>query len=92
MAQLVEQLLLTPEIGGSNLVIGTILSTKLSTNCIIEKMKIKIQEAGNSPSIFKKGYLTENNLRTAGSQYFSTALYLIFCKYWDYTSVLFLNR
>ena len=52
----------------------------VSTICIIEKMKIMIQEAGNSPSIFKKGYLTENNFRTTGSLYFSTALYLTFCK------------
>ena len=40
VAQLVERSLLTPEIRGSNPVIGKILSTKSSTNCIIEKTKI----------------------------------------------------
>ena len=41
MAQLVEWLLLTPEIRGSNPVISKIKSTNLSTNCIIEKTKRK---------------------------------------------------
>ena len=41
VAQLVEQSHSTPEICGSNPVIGEVLSTKLSTNCIIEKTKIK---------------------------------------------------
>ena len=41
MAKLIEQSLATPEICGSNPVIGKTLSTKLSTNCIIEKTKIK---------------------------------------------------
>ena len=41
VAQLVERSLKTPEISSSNPVIDKILSTKLSTNCIIEKTKIK---------------------------------------------------
>ena len=41
VAQLVEWSILTPEARGSNPVIGKILSTKLTTNCIIEKTKIK---------------------------------------------------
>ena len=44
VAQLVERLLPTLEICGSNPIIGKILSTKLSTNCIIEKTKIKKKE------------------------------------------------
>ena len=44
--QLVEQSLPTPEIRGSNPVIGKILSTQLSTNCIIEKTKIKKRMPG----------------------------------------------
>ena len=46
MAQLVERSLPTPEIGGSNLVTGKILSTKSSTNCVIEKMKMKKKRPG----------------------------------------------
>ena len=34
-------LLPTPEIGGSNLFTGKILSTNLSTKCVTEKLKIK---------------------------------------------------
>ena len=46
MAQLVEQTLTTPEICGSNPIIGKMLSTKLSTNCLIEKTKIKNKRPG----------------------------------------------
>ena len=42
MAQLVEQSLLTPEIRGLNPDIGKILST----NCTIEKTKIKKKRSG----------------------------------------------
>ena len=42
VAQLVEQLLPTPEIRGLNLDIGKILST----NCTIEKTKIKKKRPG----------------------------------------------
>ena len=41
MAQLVERSFPTPEICSSNPIISKILSTNLSTNCIIEKMKVK---------------------------------------------------
>ena len=50
VAQLVKRSLPTSEIRGSNPVIGKILSTKLFTNCIIEKTKIKKKR----PGIFKK--------------------------------------
>ena len=46
VAQLVERSLLTPEIRGSNPVIGEILSTNLSANCITEKTKIKKKRPG----------------------------------------------
>ena len=46
VAQLIERSLLRPEIRGSNPVIGKILSTKLSANCIIEKPKIKKKRLG----------------------------------------------
>ena len=46
VAQLVERSLPTPEILGSNLVISKILSTKLSTNGIIEKTKTKKKRPG----------------------------------------------
>ena len=49
LAQLVEQSHPTPEICGSNPDIGKILSS----NCIIEKMKIKEKEAANGPSLKK---------------------------------------
>ena len=52
VTQLVEQSLLTPEIPASNPVIGIILSTKLSTNCLSEKMK-KIKRGREWP-ILKK--------------------------------------
>ena len=39
--QLVEQSLPTPEIHGSNPIIGKILASILSTNCIIEETQIK---------------------------------------------------
>ena len=42
MAQLLERSLLTPEIRGSNPIIGKILST----NCTIEKTKIKKKRPG----------------------------------------------
>ena len=48
VAQLVEQSLLTPELNSSNLDIGK----SLSTNCLIEKTKIKKKRPGRS--IFKK--------------------------------------
>ena len=41
VAQLVERSLLIPDIRSLNLIIDKILSNKLSTNCIIEKMKKK---------------------------------------------------
>ena len=52
MAQLVERLLWTPEIRGSNPVIGKILST----NCTNKNRKDENQEtvAGNGPSFQKK--------------------------------------
>ena len=53
MALLAERSLPTPEISGSNPDIGKFLST----NCAIEKMKIK-KEAGNGPSL-KKFRLSE---------------------------------
>ena len=46
VAQLVERTLPTPEICGSIPIIGRILSTKLSTNCSIEKTKIKNKRLG----------------------------------------------
>ena len=49
VAQLVERLLSTPEIRGSNPDIGKILST----NCTIEKTKKKKKKAGNGPSLKK---------------------------------------
>ena len=52
VAQLVEGSLLTPEIRGSKPVIGENLSTNLSTNCIMEKKKIKKKRPGMA--IFKK--------------------------------------
>ena len=57
VAQLVVRSLPSPEIRGSNPVIGKILSTNLSTNSIIEKTKIKKKEAGN-------GHLFEHSIRT----------------------------
>ena len=51
VAQLVEWSLLTPEIRGLNPVFSKVLCTKLSTNCIIEKSKIKKKEARNGPSL-----------------------------------------
>ena len=59
VAQMVEQSLSTPQIGGSNPDLGKILAT----TCTIEKTKIK-KEAGNGPSekkidptqVFKKTY------------------------------------
>ena len=45
-AVVVAKSLLTPEIRGSNSVIGKILSTNLSTNCIIEKTNIKKKRPG----------------------------------------------
>ena len=50
VAQLLERLLPTPEICGSNPDIGEMVST----NCAIEKTKIK-KEAGNEPSLKKEG-------------------------------------
>ena len=53
VAQLVEQLLPTPEIFGSNPNIGKLLST----NCTFKKkMKLKKKKAGNGPSL-KKCYI-----------------------------------
>ena len=49
VAQLVERLLLTPEICGSNPDVGKILST----NCKNRKDKNKEKEAGNGPSLKK---------------------------------------
>ena len=46
MAQLVERSFLTPEIRSSNPIVGKILSTKVSTNCIIEETKIKKKRTG----------------------------------------------
>ena len=46
VAQLVEQSLPTPEICGSNPGIGKILSTNISTNCLIEKTRIKKKMLG----------------------------------------------
>ena len=46
MAQLVDRLLLTPEICGLNPVIDKIVST----NCTLEKEKDIEKEAGNGPS------------------------------------------
>ena len=46
VAQLVEQSLPTPKIRGSNPVIGKIVSTKYSPNCIIEKTKIEKKRIG----------------------------------------------
>ena len=50
VAPLVERLLLTPEICGSNLNIGKILST----NCAIEINQSKEKEAWNGPSFIKR--------------------------------------
>ena len=46
VAQVVERLLPKPEICSSNPVIGKMLSTNLSTYCIIEKTKIKKKRPG----------------------------------------------
>ena len=46
MTQLVERSLPTSEIRGSNPLIGKMLSTNLSTHCIIEKSKIKKKRPG----------------------------------------------
>ena len=46
MAQLVERSFPTPEIRSSNPIIGKILSSKVSTICIIEKTKIKKKRTG----------------------------------------------
>ena len=46
VAQLVERSLLTPEIRGSNPVIGKILSTKFIKHCLAEKTKIKKKRPG----------------------------------------------
>ena len=57
MAQLVEQLLLTPEVRSSNPVIGKLLYRTfncLSTVNCIEKTKIKKKEAENGPFFKKK--------------------------------------
>ena len=52
VVQVVERSLLTPEIRGSNPIIGKVLYAKFSTNCNIEKMKIK--KRGRERPIFKK--------------------------------------
>ena len=46
MAKLVDQLLPAPEIRGLNPDMGKVLFTKLSTNLIIEKTKIKKKRPG----------------------------------------------
>ena len=52
MAKLVERSLPTPEFRGLNPVIGKVLSSKLSTNCTIDrKDENKVKEAGNGPLI-----------------------------------------
>ena len=52
MAQLVERSLPTPEIWGSNPVIGKILSTNCTTK--YRKDENKEKEAGNSPSFLNE--------------------------------------
>ena len=53
VAQLVGRLLLTPEVRGSNLVIGKIYIEHLFHFNCIEKTKIKKKEADNGPFIEK---------------------------------------
>ena len=54
MAQLVEWLLIIPEVCCSNPVIGKISIRQLFTVHCVEKTKIKEKEAGNGPFFFKK--------------------------------------
>ena len=49
VAQLVEQPLHNPQVRGSNPIID--INDKYSTNCNLEKMKIKEKEVGNGPSL-----------------------------------------
>ena len=60
LAQLVERLLPTPEIRGTNPIIRKILCT----NCTIKNRKDerKEKEAGSGPSFFKKSHFSQNLL------------------------------
>ena len=46
MAQLAEQLLLTPEVRGSNTAIDNFYSINISSELYVEKMKIKKKRTG----------------------------------------------
>ena len=87
MAQLIERSLPTPEVHGSNPVIGKPNNIYIlyAVNCI-EKTKIKKQVAGNSPFLKKwKTYLLDltklNRISEARSSWFRTYELALFATY-----------